>query len=540
MASRLVVAGLVLACLLSGALGAATDRRPRLVVLLVIDQMRGDYLDRFGHQWTGGLRRLMDRGAVFRQALYPYLNTVTCAGHATLATGSFPATHGIILNQWWDRAAGRSLACIEDPAAPLLTTGTPLRGGASPVRLLVPTLADEMRTQLATAPRIVSLGGKHRSAVMMAGRRADFLAWFDPAARGWVTSSHYAPTMPPLLADFARMNSLDRDPALTWTRALPDSAYLFADDPDGRTPVRGVGAVFPHPLGHPSEQTFYQAWDDSPFADAALAKLAQTTLRSLQLGRGPGTDFLAVSFAGVDGVGHRYGPFSHEKQDALARVDREMGALLDQLDQQVGAGEYVVALSSDHGVSPIPEQAVKQGFDAGRIVSRPVREAVDAALKPFLGEGRHAAAYQNTQFYFQPGVYDQLRANPAALQAAIRALEQTPGVRTVLRSEDVERGTVADASLGRTARLSHFPGRSGDLVVIPKPYWITTAEAATHGTGYHYDAHVPVILMGKGIRPGEYFRPVTPADVAPTLAHLIGVTLARPDGAILREALVDD
>ena len=207
------------------------------------------------------------------------------------------------------------------------------------------------------------------------------------------------------------------------------------------------------------------------------------------------------------------------------------------IDRLVGPGEYVVALSSDHGTSPIPEQMVKQGFDAGRIRSRPLIARVDAALTPIFGAGTYAAAFNNTQLYFRPGIYERLQREPAAMQAVRKALLDMPGVGAVFRSEDIESGHAGDEGLAGIVRRSHFPGRSGDLIVVPKPYWITSIEAATHGTGYGYDAHVPVVLMGKGIKPGEYLQPATPADIAPTLGFLMGVTLARPDGRVLHEAL---
>jgi hypothetical protein len=511
----------------------------RLIVLLVVDQFRADYAERYGHQWTAGLKRLFDRGAVFRRAPYPYLNTITCASHATLATGAFPATHGVVLNNWYDRERGRLVNCVEDPGVAPLSYAIPMSAaGSSPHRLLAPTLADELRAQLAHPPRLVTLAGKPRSAIMLAGRRADVAVWTEPAAGGPVTSAAYASSPVPMVANFVRANPIEKDLRSVWTRRLPADAYLYDDDPLGRTATEGFGASFPHALtASPTpDRRFYTNWMDSPFVDDYIGRMASGLLESLSLGRGPSTDFLGVSFSGVDRVGHDFGPFSHEVQDALVRVDATIGALLDDLDRRVPDG-YVVALSSDHGVSPVPEQMLAKGFDAGRLTGGRLGRAVSEALRPFFGEERTVSTTQYTQMYFANGVYERLKARPEALDAAISALRAIPGVKQVYRNDELGSEALRDDPLARAARLSYFPGRSGELTIIPKPYWIMSNEAATHGTSYDYDARVPVILMGRGIRPGTYLESITPADIAPTLAFVAGITLARPDGRVLIEAL---
>ena len=522
--------------------------RPKLVVILVVDQMRADYAERYGHQWTKGLRRLLDQGARFPLAAYPYFNTVTCPGHATIGTGAFPATHGMILNAWWDRALGRQLGCTEDLNAKPISYGAPFTRADSGAPLLVPTLADELRVQLGASTRVVSFSLKARSAIGMAGHRGDAVMWFEANPGAWITSSAFTAAPVPFVQQFVQTNPVESDFGKPWTRLLPDAAYLFADDEPGEKPAAYWTRAFPHPLRGSSDKpdtTFYNAWRKSPYSDAYLGRMAQAAVDSWKLGQGSGTDFLGVSFSALDLVGHDFGPRSHEVQDVLARLDATIGALLDHLDRAVGRENYVVALTADHGVAPIPEQAARDGLDAGRIVMDEIATRMDQALAPFLGEGRPAARVRYTDVYFAPGVYDKLRENPAAMRAAIDAALSVPGVLRVFRSEELAGRPATNDPLLRAASLSYHPARSGDLILVPKPYWffvpasrsVPPGDATTHGTAHAYDARVPVILMGGGIQPGEYFSPASPADIAPTLAFLCGVTLSNADGRVLAEAL---
>jgi predicted AlkP superfamily pyrophosphatase or phosphodiesterase len=521
---------------------AAGAHRPALAVIFVIDQFRSDYVDRYGHQWTKGLRRLLDRGARFPEAAYPYMNTVTCAGHATIATGAFPAAHGIPLNGWWDRSLGRQMWCTDDPRATNIGHGrAAASGGDSAWRLRVPTFADELRAQSGVPPRVVSLSLKARSAIMLAGQRGDLVAWYGGES-GLVTSSAYATGPVPFLSTFLSAHPIEQDAGRTWERARPASDYLFEDDGEGENPEAPWSRTFPHALpGAPGAPAagFYALWENTPFADAFLGRLAAAAVDAFGLGRGPGTDYLAVSFSTLDMVGHAFGPRSHEVQDVLIQLDATLGTLLEALDRHVGPDRYIVALTGDHGVSPIPEQMAALGIPAGRIDGRGLVARVNAAIEPFLGPGPHVATVVYTDLYFRDGVFEKLGANPAAMQAVVDAIEATPGVLRALRRDDIAAVRLGGDALALTALASHAPGRSGDIIIVPQPYFLNSTAATTHGTGYRYDARVPVVLAGPGIRRGEYLTAATPADIAPTLAHLVGVTLPRPDGRVLREALDD-
>jgi predicted AlkP superfamily pyrophosphatase or phosphodiesterase len=329
---------------------------------------------------------------------------------------------------------------------------------------------------------------------------------------------------------------------------LPDGQYRFTDAGIGEKPPPYWSATFPHALrakaDMPDGQVF-EAWASSPFSDDFLGRLAIASVNALKLGQGKGTDFLGISFSALDLVGHDFGPASHEVQDTLVRLDRTIGALLAHLDLTVGAANYVVALTADHGAAPIPEQAAAGALDAGRIDAANVRQAAQQALEAAFGPGLGPVRSQYWDLTLPPDVLDKLRRDPLAADAVLRAIRAVPGVATAFFAEQLDSHAAAGDRDARAALLSYYPGRSGDLIVIPKPYWLfVTADgsaqpgsATSHGTLYGYDQQVPVILFGKGIRAGEYTRPATPADIAPTLAYLCGVTLADADGEVLSEAL---
>jgi predicted AlkP superfamily pyrophosphatase or phosphodiesterase len=254
----------------------------------------------------------------------------------------------------------------------------------------------------------------------------------------------------------------------------------------------------------------------------------------MQLGRGAGTDFLAVSFSALDKVGHDFGPDAHETQDVLIHLDAQLGLLLDRLDKQVGKDNYVIGLSSDHGVAPVPERVKAMGFEAGRIGTVAVGRMIDDVLARELGGGPYRTRVIYNDIYFNDGVYRKLTDDPKAMSAVLDMVRGIEGVWRVYRKEEL---SAADP-FTRAPALSHFDGRSGDLKMLGRAYWITSTSTTTHGTGHRYDTHVPVLLYGYGIKKGEYLQPSAPLDIAPTLAHLLGVTLPDAMGRVLAEALV--
>jgi predicted AlkP superfamily pyrophosphatase or phosphodiesterase len=525
----------------------ASAVRHRLVVVLVVDQMRNDYIDEYGAHWTKGLRRLVTEGARFRRAAYPYLDTVTCAGHATISTGAVPATHGIILNQWWHRDVQRALSCTDDPAAPSIGYGAVRpAAGHSARRLMAPALAQLMRAAQGGRSRVVALSMKPRSAIMLAGGPADAVTWFDGSS--FATSAAFASARVPFVTQALAARPIEDDSGRSWDRMLPPTAYKYVDAGEGEKPVAGWTRVFPHRLagaaGAPAA-AFYTQWAASPYADEYLVRLAEAAVEALRLGQGKTTDYLGVSLSALDAVGHKFGPRSHEVQDLLARLDITIGRLLDRLDATVGRGKYVVALTADHGVATIPEQLTREGMDAGRAIMDAAVTRAEIAATAALGPGKYVARMDYTNLYFLPGVFERLTANPARLQAVMQGIRELRGVAHVIDSRRLDSPAPSSDPALRAAALSHYPGRSGDLIVIPKVNWIwvaadgtaTPGDATTHGTLSPYDVRVPVVLFGAHVRPGQYDGQASPADIAPTLATMCGIALPAATGRVLSEAI---
>jgi len=517
---------------------------PRLVVMLVVDQMRADYISLYGHQWTKGLRRLLETGAVFPLAAYPYAYTVTCPGHATISTGTFPVTHGMIGNEWYDRDARRTVVCTDDPTQ----TSVPFGGRSvaehhSAARLNALTFTDELRLHAQRPPTVVAVSLKARSAITMAGRPSPttYAVW-EEGNGTWTTSTAYTATPWPVVDQFVTRHPISEDYGHAWTRVLPPSAYLFSDN--GISEM--APAEFPHKLesktGKP-DSDYGVLWRRSPLSDRYVGRLSQHLVRELKLGQSAGTDVLAVSFSALDVVGHEYGPHSHEVQDVLARLDETLGALLDTLDEIVGRDRYVIGMSADHGVAQIPEQDHNVVPGTGRHSSTALRTAISAAIEAHVGPGGPwtagalVTARSGPNVYLAPGVLSRVLATPGAREGIRNSLVAIEGVARIYWADELSSLVATDDPILRAARLSYMPGRSGDMMMIFDPQWMAQSTGTTHGVPYLYDQRVPLIFAGAGIKPGRYLTSATPADLAPTLAHLVGLTMGQATGRVLSDAL---
>lgn len=522
---------------------------PRLVVLLVVDQFRADYVEKFYTQWTSGLKQMVEEGAWFRNAAYPYATTETCVGHSTISTGALPATHGMVANEWWDRRQGAQVTCTADPnAKDIGYAGGKVQGGNSAWRMEVPSFAEELRFQRGDRSRVVTFSLKARAAIALAGHKADAVTWFDAATGAWATSSRYGAVS--FIEDYVKAHPVREDFGKTWVPLLPPSAYLYDGKTPGASAPEGWNASLPHALkgkngATAQDRAFYRQWQTSPYADVYLARLAERAVDALGLGQRGGTDFLGVSFSTLDYAGHSFGPRSHEVQDVLARLDRTLGALFEHLDRRIGHANYVVVVTGDHGVAPIPEDLQKAGSEAGWLKLADVQQGIEKALEPFNYPKPAVAAVTGSDIYFAPEVWERLRGDAPAMRAVVEAIEKIPGVASVHSAGEIKDQPATANPLLAALAANYFEGRSGDLFVVSKPYWPMDFSAAgsprsygtAHGTPYSYDQRVPILMMGAGIHSGVYWTPATPADIAPTLAALCGITLASRDGHVLEDAL---
>jgi len=527
---------------------AAAAASPRLLVIIVLDQFRADFVEQYGQRWTKGLRRLLDGGAVFQNAAYPYAGTYTCAGHATIGTGTFPATHGMSGNTFYDRTLRRTVPCAFDGDV----ASVPFGGGIgkerhSPRSLLVPTFTDELRRQARQVPQIVSLGQKPRTAITMAGKGGPgTMAVWEEDDGTWATSDAFTKTAWPEVDDFVRAHPMNKDYGQVWTLLMPPSAYRYTDDGAGEARPAPWTRTFPHPVisttGKP-DMEFVTAWERSPLDDAFLTDMAIHLLQTLKLGTGTRTDMLTLSLPSLDHNGHEFGPRSFEVQDVLFRLDIQIGRLLDAITAQVGPN-FVVALSSDHGSATVPEQVTAEGGDAGRVSTTDLRNAINGAVRkvmslPAASTLNFVASIYEENIALTPGVVDQVRMQPGGLDAVKSAIAGVKGVAAVFSGDDILGGAASTDPVMRAWRLSYVPGRSGDFVLTPRANWIVrSVSGTTHGTLNPYDQRIPLILYGGKIRSGQYPGAASPADIVTTFGALTGVQLARAQGRVLTEALV--
>ena len=526
---RLFAVLLALACLSAG--GAATQPLPkpeiRLVLLVVVDQFRYDYLTRFRADYSDGLKRLLTDGAVFTDANLEHYPTVTAVGHATMLTGATPSVSGIIGNDWFDRASGASVTSVSD--ATVSVVGAPPAedaGSASPRRMLASTVADEIKMASraprgsAGAPRVIGISLKDRSAILAVGRGADAAYWWETKSGRFVTSTYYVPEAPAWLRAFNDRRLVDSYAGKAWT-LLADPAVTVKRFPAERS------------------QALHDAVYASPFGNDLVLALAEDALQHEQLGQRGATDVLSVSFSSNDSVGHTYGPESPNVRDISIKTDRVIGRLLNRVDKLVGLQNTIVAFTTDHGVAPVPELVQQHALPGGRLTSRDLFGPIEQALAARFGEGKWVLGTAGSSPYLNYELIARQQRDPAEVRrVAAEAALTVPHVARVYTRDQLLRGDVPDDRIGRRVLRGFNPQRSGDLEIIFEPYWMRQATGTTHGTPYSYDAHIPLILMGRPFAPGEYSHPVAMNDLAPTLATVVRVeTPSGSSGRVLTEAL---
>ncbi|HXT20347.1 MAG TPA: alkaline phosphatase family protein [Thermoanaerobaculia bacterium] len=488
----------------------------RLLLLVVVDQLAWDTLMRFRPALRGGLARLLDAGVTFSEAHHRHAMTATAPGHATLVTGLTPRHHGVVANYWYDRNSRREVYSAEDS-----------REEVAPVNLLASALPDWIRQRDALG-RTFSASGKDRSAVMLGGKRPNGAFWYDPEKRGFVTSRRYR-RAPGWVMAFNKQPLLRERFGTLW-RPLPlppgvDAARMGVVQLEGS----GLPSPFPHTYGDATTKPgdgFYDAIYDSPAIDEYLAAFARELVTRERLGVDDHLDYLGLSFSAVDSVGHAYGPHSREALDAVVRLDRALGELLDAIERQVGRRRLMVVLSADHGVAPMPERQ-------RRLRLRGTRESPQdvACVQSVLG--KLDAAYGRRDWfaydlYLDPLEVARSRVPRAELDRKIaRWLGACPHMERVwTRAELAPDRPTADTMLA-FERASYLPSRSPDFVLQWQPWFVDRLSGTTHKTPYSYDTHVPLVIRYPAVAPHTVEQPVATVDLAPTLAALLGLRPPR-------------
>lgn len=533
---------------------AAQPRRPRLVLLIAVDQFRYDYLERFGDLFgAGGLRRLTRDGASWAECNYDHVPTETAPGHATMLTGAWPSETGIIANLWYDRTEGKSIENVRDDSVRLLGGGEGEQA-SSPRNLLASTLGDQLKLATAGRARVVGVSSKNRAAILPAGRMADAAYWYSTQTGAFVSSTYYFDKLPDWAASFNAARPADKFFGAKWERLLPAAEYerrAGRDDAPWEKGSDNRAFVFPYVVDGGLKApgpAFYGALDYSPYSNDLVLAFAEAALVNEKLGADEDADVLTVSFSANDIVGHRYGPYSHEAMDMTLRVDRQIARLLEIVDARVGLANTVVAFTADHGVAPTPEQAAAEGLPGGRVkpadILTAVRNRISARyVKPGSKDttADYVQTFSNYQIYFNRAALERDGVSVEEIErVAGEAVLTVPGIsRYFTRTQLLAAAVSPDDEVARRVLHGYNQKRSGDVVVIQEAfkYISSTTGGATHGAPYTYDTHVPLVIMGGGLAPGRYLQPATPADIAPTLARILNVEPpSNATGRVLGEA----
>jgi predicted AlkP superfamily pyrophosphatase or phosphodiesterase len=501
--------------LAAAVLPAAPARKPKLVINLAIDQFRYDYLNRFQSEYKAGLRRLLDRGAVFTNAHYEHFPTVTAIGHSTMLSGATPSVSGIVGNEWFDRESGKQVTSVSDDQTQLL--GGSGRG-ASPRRLLVSTVGDELKIANPQA-KVIGISSKDRSAILPAGRMADGAFWFDTNTGNFVSSTFYFPELPAWAGKFNAGHTSQQWLGKDWIPVAGGKSYLT------------LGAV--------AEKTYFNNLDRSPFSNELLVLFAKAAIEGEGLGADDITDLLSVSFSANDRVGHSLGPDSPQVRDIAIQSDRIIGEFLDYLDKRIGPESYVLVFTADHGVAPMPELMQKRRMPGGRIPEGTVLRAIETALTQRWGEGPWVIGKSGPAPYFNLDTIQAKKLTREEVEnVAAAALREVPHIYRVYTRTQLRSGSLLDDIVDRRVRAGFHYQRASDLFVVSEPYWLFESSGTSHGTPYNYDSHVPVVFMGPGVKAGRYYDRAAVNDIAPTLATMLDVELpSGSSGRVLREML---
>ncbi|HEY1108067.1 MAG TPA: alkaline phosphatase family protein, partial [Opitutaceae bacterium] len=460
----------------------------------------------------------------YGDAHYNTANTFTSAGHATLATGTDAAGHGIVSNDWFDRDSGKSIYCVAD-------TGSPVVGGAgkpvSPAMLLAPTLGDAL---LAARPgsRVFAVAGKDRSAILPGGKQGKAYWWLESTG-GFGSSRYYETELPGWIAAWNATKPIDRYRSATWTPLSATESPEALANPHARPPA-ALGRSFPHPLLEKSDKLFFNAFQYTPFFDELIAAFARELIVREKLGRGAAPDYLAISFSGHDYIGHAYGPESPEYRDSLVRLDRVLAELLAVVEREVGLERTLIVLSSDHGSGDIPEKPELRAARAGRIHPDKLRAAANVALRASLKVDTDLiTAFVPPGFYLDRAKLGALGLPLSRVEEALAThLRTEPGIAAAYSRTTLGGPVDAADPLFAPTRRAFFATRSGDVVVVQARGWYMYPDpeiyAAMHGSPYDYDTHVPILLAGPGVRAATTVSArVMPTQIVPTLAHLLGI-----------------
>ncbi len=521
-------------------------KRPKLVVGIVIDQMRWDYLYRFNPLFkaNGGFKRMMGQGFSCDNNLIPYAPTITAPGHTCAYTGSVPAIHGITGNAWWDNQQMKSVYCSEDKTVKGVGSQTEEDGQMSPKNMLVTTVCDELRLATNFQSKVIGIAIKDRGAILPAGHSANAAYWYEGKTGNFISSTWYMNELPAWVKSFNARKIVDSLYKLNWKLSLPVEAYAkYATEdvkPYESRPLGKDVTGFPYDLSAFVGKD-YSKIPSTPWGNTLTVEMAKSAIAAEQLGKGSATDFLAVSFSSPDYVGHSFGPNSMEQVDDYIRLDEELGKLFAYLDASVGKGQYTAFLTADHAVAHVPGFMKEHKLPGGLFDDAAVRRSLNAAIKTKYGVDNAIVSTYNYQFTLNHPRLDSAKVDKSVIkQMIIDTLLKKEGVANAFATADIMTVPI-NKTLREMLANGYNPARSGDIQLILKSGYIEGgATGTTHGAWYPYDAHIPLLWYGWGIKQGKTKRETYMTDIAPTVAALLNIQ--QPSGSVgkvIEEVIAD-
>jgi hypothetical protein len=524
---RSLCVALLLLCSISVALASAYNARPKLIIVIVIDQFRGDYLERYRDQFgDGGFRVFLERGAYFTDCNYDYANTRTAPGHATLFTGSYTSGHGIVANEWWDPQKKKRVTSVEDDATRLV--GVERTGpGASPHNLLSDTLGDELKLATGGKARVFAVSLKDRAAVLPAGFSGDAAYWIDPKSGDWITSTYYRPDLPEWVRNFNGSHRAEK----YWNREWKDSDGNILGSTAPRNGKNKAGEA----LG------FYEVVGSTPFANDYQLEFAKELVLYEKLGAGAATDLLVISLSANDILGHKVGPDSPQMRSMALELDKSLAEFFGFLGHQIGMANVWMALSADHGIAPLPEFAKTLRLPAANLDAKALREQINSLLSKkyskkadYVLDVDYPLAWLNEDAF--AGTPTGKKESDAETDAG-EAMKQA-GLAGYFTKSRLARGEAPATEIGRRYAHSYSPEGGWYVIGIPNPFQVGITKGTDHATPFSYDTHVPLAFYGLAFQPGIYRTHAEPVDLAVTLASLLGINApAQATGRVLTEAL---
>ena len=525
----------------------ATRKKPKLVLQITIDQMRGDfpmrYKDRLG---KGGFRYLMEKGTHYSNAHFKHADTETPIGHAALFTGTYPAYNGIVAGNWFDKDKGKVIYNCEDDRYPMIGKEPAKGKGRAPSNLLSSTIGDELVISNNRRSRMFSVSIKDRGAILPGGH-AGKAFWYSKSDGSFVSSTYYYKEYPGWVKEWNAKKLADKYKDTSWELMHDISTYMFGKDDDRSFEVDmlGLGTTFPHPVKGASKY-FYTSLIATPFGDELTADFAKTLIEKEKIGQGTHTDFMAISFSVTDYIGHVFGPSSLEAEDNVLRVDSLLADLFRFIDDQVGLENALVIVSADHGMCEAPEHLQTFGFESGRLTSETiVKGSIAKALKDRLGLSEDVIRlYEHPYVYLNEEKIEKTKYSISDIETAVaEEIIKVPGIIGAITRTDLTKGSFAPTAVNMSILNNFHPKRSGHIHVIADQFWYfyyqmetTTEIAAIHCSPWAYDTYVPLFFAGHGIPSQRITRPVTPYDIAATIATYLEI---KPPSASVGIPLVE-